>query len=298
MLWIILALIVAVLKSLSELTGKIFTKENIKKTHIDEFSLALWGRYFALILLLPSIYFIEFQEFSLGMFWVLMASALLNSIGSITTLKAVKYWDLSLVWPLSSLTIPFLIVTGFIIAWEMPNVLGLLWVVCIFLGTYFLQIAKSKGGILWPIRALFEDKWAKYMIITSLLWSLTTPLDKLWIVEYWVFQWMLYSNILMALMTTVYALIYKKESFSHIREMKNIKKISLLTLIGGWALLIQMFALKITLAVYVISIKRASWIFSVIFWALFFKEKNIMQKLIAVSIMLIWVCIISIWGNI
>ena len=298
MLWIILSVLIAVLKSLSELTGKIFTKENKENTHIDEFSLALWGRYFALLCLLPSIYFIEFQWLSLPMFWVLIAASLFNSIGSITTLKAVKYGDLSLVWPLSSLTIPFLLITGFVIAGELPNIYWLLWVMLIFIGTYFLQISKSRAWLLGPIKALFADTWAKYMLITSLLWSLTTPLDKLWIVEYWVFQWMLYSNLLMCIMTTLYALQYKRESFTHIREVKSIKKISLLTLIWWWALIIQMFALKLTLAVYVISIKRASWIFSVIFWALFFKEKNIIQKLIAVSIMLIGVGIISIWGNI
>gem|GEM_PF-4520492 len=46
-----------------------------------------------------------------------------------------------------------------------------------------------------------------------------------------------------------------------------------------------MFALKYTLVVYVISIKRASGMFSVILGYLFFKEKNILQKLIAASTM-------------
>jgi len=298
MLGIILSFIVAFLKSFSELTGKIFTQENKEKSHIDEFSLALGGRYFALILLLPVVYFIDFMGLSSSMTWVLIASSALNCIWSITTLKAVKYWDLSLVWPLSSLTIPFLIVTGYIIAWELPNIYGILWVSLIFFWTYFLQIAKSRGWFLWPIKAIFFDAWAKYMIITSLLWSLTTPLDKLWIVEYWVFQWMLYTNIVMCIMITLYALVYKRDSFSDIQKINNIKKISILTALAWWALIIQMFALKFTLTIYVIAIKRASGIFSVFLWAIFFKEKNIVSKLIAASIMLLWVWVITLLGNI
>lgn len=298
MLGIILALIVAFLKSFSEFTGKILTKENAQKTHIDEFSLALWGRYFALLLLLFVPFFIELRLLSYEMLWVLIISSTLNVIGSITTLKAVKYGDLSLVWPLSSLTIPFLIITGLIISGELPNIYGLLWVLLIFFGTYFLQIAKSQGGFFGPIRAIFEDKGAKYMIITSLLWSLTTPLDKLWIIEYWVFNWMFYSNITMSLIITFYALMYKKKSFSDITKLKNIKKIGILTTIAWGALIIQMFAIKLTLAVYVISIKRASGIFSVILGFLFFREKNIIWKLFATLIMLSGVIIISMFGNI
>lgn len=298
MIGIWLSLVVALLKSLSEFTGKLLTKENSQKTHINEFSLALWGRYFALFLLLFVPLFIELRLISYEMLWVLIISSTLNVVGSITTLKAVKYGDLSLVWPLSSLTIPFLIITGLIISGELPNIYGLLWVLLIFFGTYFLQIAKSQGGFFGPIRAIFEDKGAKYMIITSILWSLTTPLDKLWIVEYWVFNWMFYSNIAMSIIITIYALLYKKESFADITKLKNIKKIGILTTIAWGALIIQMFAIKLTLAVYVISIKRASGIFSVLLWYLFFREKNIIWKLFATLLMLSWVLVITLFGNI
>jgi len=298
MLWILLALCTAILKSLSEVAWKFFTKENSKNSHIDEMSLALWWRFFSLIILLPLFFFIPLETLSGKMCIVLILSSIFNTIGLITTLKAIKYWDLSVVWPLSSLTIPLLVITGFLIIWELPNIYGILWITCIFFWTYFLQIAKSQGWILWPIYALFEDKWAKYMIITSILWSLTASLDKLWIVEYWVLLWLLYTNIVMFFLAIIYAYFYHRYSFQEIIKIQNIKKISFITTLTWVSIVIQLFALKYTLAIYVIAIKRASWIFSVIFWALFFKEKNIIQKFIAASIMLIWVWIITILGNI
>jgi len=298
MLWIILSIIIALLKSFSELTWKIFTKETSLKENIDEISLALWWRFFALIILFPIIFFVELKFISLPMLWVLVLSSICNATGAITTLKAVKYWDLSVVGPLSSLTIPLLILSAFIILWELPNSYWFIWIMLVFIGTYFLQIAKSKWWFLWPIRALFEDVWAKYMLATSVLWSVTTPLDKLGVMEYGVFLWMFYTNIIMTLVTCIYALKYHKNSFSDITQLTNIKKISILTMLAWGALVIQMFAIKLTLAVYVIAIKRASWIFSVLLWALFFKEKNIFSKLIAASIMLLWVGVITLFGNV
>jgi len=70
------------------------------------------------------------------------------------------------------------------------------------------------------------------MITTSVLWSITTPLDKLWVVEYGVFQWLFYTNIIMAIATCVYAFMYHRNSFRDITEFKNIKKISIVTLLA------------------------------------------------------------------
>lgn len=81
-------------------------------------------------------------------------------------------------------------------------------------------------------------------------------------------------------------------------DKRNIKKIGALSVLwGAWAF-IQMLALKYTLVIYVIALKRASWMFSVVLWYLFFHEKNIFLKLFAASIMFAWVLIISIFGNI
>lgn len=298
MLWILLALCTAIIKALSELAGKIFTVEKNHHSQIDEMSLTLWARIFSMIFLIPVFFIIPLEPIPLNMILVLISSSILNAAGLVTTLKAVKYWDLSVVWPLSSLTIPLLVVTSFFIIWELPNIYWFLWISLIFLWTYFLQIAKSKWWILGPIKALFYDAWAKYMIITSILWSLTASLDKLWVTQYWVFLWLLYTNIVMLILALVYAYFFHRYSFREISNFKNIKKISLVTGLAWWGLVIQLFALKYTLAVYVIAIKRASWIFSVLLWALFFKEKNILSKLIASFIMIVGILFIALWGNI
>ncbi len=297
MLWILLSLLVSLLKSLWELAGKIFTNP-YSKSSLDEYTLAFWGRILGAIWVFPLMFFIPLFPLSFSFFLILLSSSILNAIATVTAIKAVKYGDLSLVWPLWAFTIPFLVLTGFVIAWEIPNSYGMFWVIFIFIGSYFLQIWEFKKWVFAPITAIYKDTWAKYMLITALIWSITTPLDKLWILEYGVLQWICMLNISIGILMSLYSLFFSKKSFKKICNKQSIKKISLLTLIWWWMLFLQMFALKFTLSLYVIAIKRASGIFSILFWALFFQEKNIIPKLIAVGIMILWVTIISLLGNI
>ena len=249
-------------------------------------------------LVLPLTFFITFTNVSIDYGIILFSSTILNAIATVTALKAVKYGDLSLVWPLSAFTIPFLILTGFIIAGEVPNIYGVLWVLLIFVWSYFLQISEVKKWLLGPVKAIYKNTWAKYMLLTAIIWSITTPFDKLWVVQYGVLQWMFMLNISIALCMTLYTYVFAKKSFWELTNMKVLKKISLLTILGWCALLIQMLAIKLTLAVYVISIKRASGVFSVILGYIFFQEKSIVQKLTAACIMLAGVITITVLGNI
>lgn len=71
------------------------------------------------------------------------------------------------------------------------------------------------------------------MLFTALIWSITTPLDKIGIVEYGVLQWMFMLNITIALLMTIYTYTFSRKSFKELSNIKAIKKISLLTILGG-----------------------------------------------------------------
>jgi drug/metabolite transporter (DMT)-like permease len=250
------------------------------------------------LLTLPIVFLIPLKWIWGSFVFILLLSSILNAIATVTALKAVKYGELSIVGPLSAFTIPFLILSGYFILWEIPNTYGIFWVLLIFIWTYFLWISSNKPWFFWPIKAILNNTGAKYMLITALIWSITGPLDKLWIVEYWVFLWMLYINSMIALLMALYFIIFRRSSFTDMWSIGSLKKISIMTILWAWTLLLQMFATKLTLVIYVISIKRASWIFSVLLWYFFFQEKNILYKLLASLIMFSWVLIIVFLGNI
>jgi uncharacterized membrane protein len=295
---ILFSISVALFKALWELAGKLSVDSKTLK-NIDEYSLALWVRAFAVIPLMVVflyqwVYHFESSYISLILIW-----AVWNAITTVTSLKAVKYGDLSLVWPLSSLTIPFLIFTGFFINGELPNTYGMIGVLCIFIGTYFLWVSGNKKSLLDPLRNIMANTGARFMILTSIIWSITAPIDKLWIQAMWVIPWLLYFNIAISLCIFLYILLYKKNiQLTEITSPSNLKKISITGFLSGAASFLQVLAIKYTLVVYVISIKRSSGIFSVLLGALFFKEKDISTKLIATIIMVIGICFIALWGNI
>jgi len=298
MIGIILALVVALFKSLWELAGKVFT--NTKSTSsIDEYALSLGTRLISCIALFPIAVFVGIPTVSESMWSLLFISSILWAIATVTALKALKYGELSLVSPLSALTIPFLLITSYFITKESPNIYGYIWVSIIFIGTYFLQLHETKSGLLWPIRAIYHSTWAKYMLITALLWSITSPIDKLWVLEIWALWWMFYHNLGVTIILGLYMILRKKQfSLKKMSSKNAIKKISIISVLGWAMIFLQMLALSYTLVVYVIALKRASWMFSVFLWYIFFQEKHILQKLLAAGIMLVWVWIISILWNI
>ena len=299
MIGILLALCVAFLRSLSELAAKVFT--DVKKTgSLDEYSLTLWARILSVIILLPLFFFIELPTFSYSFILVITLASIINAIANITAIKAVKHGDLSLVSPLTAMSIPFLLISGYLILWEQANLAGILWVAVIFFGTYFLNISELKNwNILSPLTAIYHNIWARYMFFTAILWSISSPLDKLWVLEVWVLSWMLYTNILVSIFLFLYIIVFKRDiKLSHICKKKHIKKISAITILWGITIFLQMLALAYTLVVYVIALKRASGMFSVVLWAIFYKEKNILVKFISAMIIFAWVLIITILWNI
>lgn len=298
MIGIALALWVAFLKSLWELAGKSFTDVK-KEGALDEYSLAWGTRLFSFVLLLPFIFFIDLSWVTSWFVWILLLSSLINAVTTITALKAVKYGDLSLVSPLTALTIPFLFVSSYFITGEFTNIYGAIWVAIIFIGTYFLNITEIRGWFLAPIRALYENLWARYMLLTALLWSISSPLDKLWVLQVWAIGWMLLTNaVISVLFVWLMMILGKSMNPMFMLEKKNFKKIWALSVLGWLGAFLQMLALKFTLVIYVIALKRASGIFSVFLWYFIYKEKNILQKFLAAAIMLAWVLLISILGNI
>ena len=168
-----------------------------------------------------------------------------------------------------------------------------------FCGTYFLQAHEIKNGLLKPFKKIYTNTGARYMLVTSVLWSISGPLDKIWIQSVGAISWMVFSNAMILLLTTIYICYAKKDFW--LRNMKSLKytaKILSLTCVGWCIILLQFLALKYTLVVYVLSIKRSSGVFWVILGYIFFRESHIRQKLFAAWLISIWIFLIVLYGNI
>jgi len=284
MLWIIFSFLVAFFDSLKSVYGK----KSVKT--IDEYSVSWSLRFFALIFLLPLLFFIKIPDLN-DRFWIaLFWGGSLNAIATVLSIKAVKHSDLSIVSPIAALSPLFLLITSPIMLGEFPTFPGLVGVVFIIIGSYVLNIKEKKNGFLAPFRALYGEKGPRLMLIVAFIWSITSNIDKIGVQNSSSIFWVIAINAFIAV-TMLPIMLYKPKSFRNVAT--SLRVLIPMSLFSVLALIFQMIAINLTLVTYVISIKRTSAIMSVLLGKIIFKEKNIRERLLGVVIMIIGVIFIT-----
>ncbi len=286
MIWIIYALISAFFTSFRDVFNKFGLKD------LDEYIVAWSYRFLSVIFLLPLFFFFQIPQIKQG-FWV----AFLISAGSsifvtILFMRALKTSDLTLTIPILSFVPVFSIIVSFFVLGERIQTLGILGILLTATGSYLLKIEKRKQGLLAPIKALFEDKGVRYMFIVTLIWSITSSFDKIGTQSSSPFFWTFSTSLFLAIALLPIMLIKSKNIIKKI--WKNSKSLVPAGIGGAYNILFFTLAINSGLVAYTISIKRLSMLISVIVGFIFFKEKDMRQRLPGAVIMLIGAILISV----
>ena len=305
MLWLILALLAAFFESIKVVLSKKSLSEET-----NEYIVAWSMRFFALLFLLPLLLFIKIPVIG-NQFWeALFISGLINTITTILYMKALKLSDISLSHPMTTFTPFFLLLTAPFLLGEFPNIYGLIGVLLIVLGAYSMNISKFNEGFFAPFKALITEKGPILMLAVAFLWSITGTYDKIGLLNSSPIFWVISIHVFLTI-TLFPIMIIKSKNKSTNKIEKNIfdnlfiakkqivSNIRILALIGLSVALLhicQTIALSLTLVVYVSAIKKLSVLMSVIFGYLFFKEKNIKERLFGATIIVIGVIIIALAG--
>ncbi|MFH1072482.1 MAG: EamA family transporter [Nanoarchaeota archaeon] len=225
-----------------------------------------------------------------GFFLAVLVTSVLNLVATILYYAAFKTSDLSLTMPMISFTPLFLIFTSFIILHELPTIPGIIGMVLIVIGSYFLNMARKSKNILDPFRQMYKNKGVLYMLIVAFLYSISANFDKLVVKNSDAYFGSAIVYLFLFISFTFIALV-KVQGLAH-AYVKNFP-VFLLT-----ASVLSLIAITINLAYtqqivpYVISIKRTSIVFSVLYGWLLFKEKDITKRLLAALILLAGVVLI------
>jgi len=284
MLWFVYAIVVALFMALRD----VLQKKGLR--HIDQYVLAWAFRFLSVVFMLPVLFFEGIPEIGPD-FWVVLGFAsVLLALTTIMYLRAIKDSDLSVSIPMLTFSPLFLLLTSPIIVGEFPDLSGLLGVLFIVFGSYILHIKEYRRGFLSPFKALLHDKGPRLMLIIAFIWSFGAVLDKVGLMNSAPVFWAVCVNLVSSILLLPAMLIKSGNKLKQIvTESKILIPIGLITAIG---LVFQMFAIKIALVAYVISVKRTSVIFSVLFGFLFFREKGIAERLTGAIIMVIGVILI------
>ncbi len=286
-MWLIFALLTA----FSEALKDVFSKLSLKTSNPIMLALAL--RMYALPFLLPLLFFIEIPDLGQKFFYALIAGGVMNIFITIIYMKAIQHSDLSVSVPMVTFTPLFLLLTSPIIVGEFPDTTGVIGVIAIVAGSYFLQFNSRKYGFFAPFKALIKDKGPRLMLLVAFLWSITANIDKVGIMNSSPVFWVISVSTFLFI-GTIPVVLFSKIKEKNFKLLLN-KKFFLVGLFTAATLIFQMTAIEMTLVAYVISIKRTSALMVVVFGVMFFKEKGGKHRIIGVMIMLAGVMLITLF---
>lgn len=214
-------------------------------------------------------------------------TACISDVGALLLMsRALRSTGMGKAVPLLSLTPIFLLVTGLLILGEIPTIWGGVGVLIIVIGAYLLRLERGVSSLLTPFKLLFQDRGARYMMGTAMLFSLTGPFFKKSIIHSGPFFSMAVSLPLSGLVLW----FVHVGSGGSTRDLlpTGLGKITVAGLglsMFGVALFVNL-GLVTGLVSYVISIKRLSILIGIIIGAVMFGEKSLVRHLAAGAVMI------------
>jgi drug/metabolite transporter (DMT)-like permease len=254
--------------------------------------LVAWGIFaFALPIFVGMLAFEGLPAVAGSFYWALGVSLGVNVIAWPLFVRAVQISDISLVMPLVALTPVFVIGVEFVLLGELPSGTGLWGILLITLGAYVLNINRQTAGLLEPLTSLASDRGALYMLLVAALWSVSATVEKIAVGSSSPDFYLTSLGLGFSLVFVV-VLAFRVEA-----PLKNLRthwlKLAGAGILTGLMAVFQMRAIAETpLVNYVISIKRAGMLVSVLAGWLIFGEENILFRAFGAVLMIAGVVLI------
>jgi drug/metabolite transporter (DMT)-like permease len=276
-LWIIYALLTAFMLATSDAISK-------KMLAVRDEYLVAWMRLlFALPLLLIILLLIEVPPLD-RTFWVASSIALPLEIAAIILyVKALKVSPMSFSIPFLTLTPVFLVVVSYLLLDEKISLIGGAGIFLIASGGYMLNIHKAWGSPLEPVRAILRERGVMMMIAVAFIYSITSSLGKMAIEHSSPLFFGGFYFIVVTILFTPVAIWNNKGKI--VIEKKDILPLSVAGFTYSLMIIVHMVALSLTKVAYMISVKRMSIFFSIMYGYLIFRERNIRQRVLGSIVM-------------
>ena len=288
MFWLILSLFTALVVAAQDTWVKKYF------AHLSPYDMMVYPALYSLPFFLISMYLSPRPSLDEIYWWCLVVSLPLNAVSFLLYMQAIRISPLSLTVPYLAFTPAFMIITGAIILGEIPNRFGIVGILITCFGGYVLNIDIGRFNFRDPFIAIIREKGSWLMLIVAFIFSFAAVVGKKGIFHssplYFTISFFVAFNL-----TIIICLL-------------AVRKIHLKTytvdpgkgLVAGILLFLHAvshgFAISLTKAAYMISIKRLSILFGVIFGAVIFKEKNIRVRLAGATLMLSGAALIILRG--
>jgi drug/metabolite transporter (DMT)-like permease len=237
--------------------------------------------------------FIEKPELDSVFYIAIFLAVPLDIIALLLYMKAIKVSPLSLTLPFLSLTPVFLIGTSYIILGERPDKSGFIGIVLVVIGAYLLNVHTISRGLLEPFKAIAKEQGSVLMIIVAFTFSIGACIGKIAVQHSSpIFFSVVYSFLLSLFLFLVI-------SFRNKQFLSKVTSRPILFLLIGILITIMIIthvkAINLVEVAYMVSVKRLSILFGVIYGVVFFKETNIKERLLGATVMVSGIIMITVF---
>lgn len=285
MAWVLFALLTA----LSLSTADALSKRALRDT--DDLVMVWVREGYALPFLALAFLLVPVPELD-ATFWLTVVSLIpLEIVSLLLYIKAIRLSPLSLTVPFLALSPVFIIFIAFIFLGELPDRSGIIGILLIAVGAYTLNASASKQGILGPVKAILKEPGSVLMLIVAVIYSLTATLGKVAVQHSSPIFFGFFYPFTLTVVLTVYLLSKRKLGYVFTKPATFIP-IGLCTSV---MIVSHFIAISMTDVAYMISVKRTSLLFSVIYGWLLFKEEKIRERLFGSALMLAGVVMILVF---
>ena len=170
--WYFYALFYVIFKTIFQITRK----EALEKTHAMSFESLR-----TIFVVIFACFLIPFMDFSfdlINLWWVYLAS-IFGTIGILFAAKAFKHGQISLISPLGNLRPGFVAILALIFLSETLRVKQIIGILIILISAYLLESDHNFSNFMKPIKHLFKSRYSIYFIFATFLFSITSILDKI-----------------------------------------------------------------------------------------------------------------------
>jgi len=281
--------LITILSGFAAATADTFSKQESK--YITTIHLSWVREAYALPFMLPLLFFIEIPEVDAIFWWAILVCIIMDLFTTVLYMKAIKIAPLSLTIPYMGLTPVFSLLISYLVLGETVSWLGLVGILFISFGAYILQIDRAKYGLMEPIKAIFKNKGSFYMLIVSFAYAITANIGKVAIIHSSpLFMAIVYFTGLALAFTPLVMTIGKTPPSKMFTRSLGKFKIGL----GMAIMAITHFtAISMINVAYMISIKRLSLLFAILYGWIVFKEENIKERLLGGMIIIAGAAIIA-----
>ena len=242
-------------------------------SHLNHYEMLVYPLLYGFPLILVSLFFVEIPPLDDIFYLSFAVSVPLTIVPLILYMKAIKVSPLSLTVPYLSFTPVFMVGTGYLFLNEAPDGWGISGIVSVCAGSYILNLDGKKWSIINPLLAVCKETGSWLMLIAAFIFSFSAVIGKLAIMHSSV---MFFQMTFFAVVTIVMMLIFM---MFRMIKLKHLAESPLKGCVAGillfFHILFHGFAISMTKAAYMVSVKRLSTLFGVIYGGMIFHEENI-----------------------